>query len=81
MLTRHPVDAPLALALTDASIRYQQFLTIHNFHKFIHRASTAETSLEPPSLWACWELLWITLRWYRPPINRSKGAERNGLPR
>jgi hypothetical protein len=59
----------------------QQFRAIHNFHRFIHSPSAAETRLEPPNLWACWELLWITLRGCRPTINRPMRAERNGLPR
>jgi hypothetical protein len=79
MLTRDPVGALPPLPLTDASIQCQQFLTIHNFHKFIHSPSTGETPFEPPNLWACWELLWITFRGQRPPINRPIRAERNGL--
>src|SRR5690349_14068799 len=76
-----PRQRSTAEALTGMSIRCQQFLTIHNFHKFIHRPSTGQTPFEPPNLWACWELLWITLRADGPAINRLTGAERNGLPR
>ena len=53
---------------------------IHNFHRFIHSPSSATTPFEPPNLWGCWALLWITLHNCQVPINSSPGAERNGSP-
>jgi hypothetical protein len=80
MLTRRGAGALARRALTEASIQRQQFRAIHNFHRFIHRPSTGETPFEPPDLWACWELLWITVGGCGLAINRAANVERNALP-
>jgi hypothetical protein len=48
------------MCLTAARTQSQQFGTIHNFHRFIHRLLSAKTPLEPVNLGPCWTLLWIT---------------------
>lgn len=73
----HAVDADTPRRRRSTAIRptvrrtsCQQCRAIHNFHRFIHSPSAAETPIEPPNLWAYWKLLCITLRGYR---SRSTG--------
>jgi hypothetical protein len=50
MLTRRCEGCSTALPLKAASKQCQQFRTIHNFHRFIHRLSSAKIPLEPVNL-------------------------------